>query len=211
MTVNDILKTPEENRDLKWEQDFFNSLLNSKVKILNDDPQNGPDGFPYLLISTEDSGTEPVPKILDWLATRGIGLVVNPQNKFPDYIFTYGMIWNFKERNRFLEPIKNETSSNLEINPGEKMFYGDPSEDFFPKYARNLLKEFFQQQGILQPRVIAISKNEVDFDICFSLDSMSKPDPKEHQGIAQAISWFFPFNTPIVLLEEKGLPNFYSL
>lgn len=213
MSIENLLSIESEKRDNQWEAKFLDAFINSKVEVIAEDPQPGPDGFPYLLVRTtnENKNTEPVPKIIDWLHTKGIGLVVNPQESHADYIFTYGMIWNFKERNRFIEPISDTRSNRMEIKEGEKLYHGDINEKYFPSYARKILKEFFIQQGILSPNVLAISTDNKNYDICFSLNSLGSPETKEHPGIAEAIAWFFPFNASIVLIEEKSLPNFYPL
>ncbi len=212
MSLEDLLKTDSEKRDNNWESKFLNAFVTSTVEVISEDPQPGPEGFPYLLVKTSGKATEPVVKIIDWLSSRGIGLVVNPQNeKNPDYVFSYGMLWNFKERSRFLEPIDTTRSNHMEIKQGEKLYHGDINEKYFPKYARNILKEFFIQQGILAPKVLAISTDQKHYDICFSLSSLGNPETKEHTGIAEAIAWFFPFNASIVLIEEKNLPSFYPL
>jgi hypothetical protein len=209
VNLEELLSTTHEKRDNQWESKFLDAFVNSKVEVISEDPQQGPEGFPYLLVKT--GGSEPVAKVIDWLSTRGIGLCVNPQNENPDYVFSYGMIWNFKERNRFLEPIAHTRSNRMELKEGEKLFSGDISAEFFPPYARSIVREFLLQQGVLAPKVLALTTNQKDYDICFSLNSLGRPDTKEHQGIAEALSWFFPFNTSIVLIEEKNLPSFYPL
>lgn len=209
--MSDLLAVKNDARDNSWEVDFLNTFANEKVEVLSEDPQPGPDGFPYLFVRTSATASEPVQKIVEWLATRGIGLAVNPQSDNPDYVFTYGMLWNFKEKKRFLEPIAHTRSTRMEIPDGKKLFYGNLSDEFFPPYARKLLREFFNQQGIINPKVLAISTDKKDFDICFSLNALGNPVTSEHQGIAEAISWFFPFNTSIVLIEEKNLPDFYAV
>ncbi len=211
MTLFQLLDVTAEERDNSWETKFLDAFVNAKVEILSEDPQPGPDGFPYLFVRTSEQGTEPVVKVVDWLATRGIGLAVNPQNDNPDYVFTYGMLWNFKERQRFIQPIAHTRSTHMEIPNGKKLFYGNLSDEFFPPYARKLLREFLNQQGVLHPKVLAITTDQKEFDICFSLNALGMPEAHEHQGIAEAIGWFFPFNTSIVLIEEKNLPDFYAV
>ena len=68
-------------------QDFLSHPQNQKVILLNEDPQNGPDGFPYMMLSTEGAVKEPFLNLVKWAADRGIGLVVNPQKETPDFIF----------------------------------------------------------------------------------------------------------------------------
>jgi hypothetical protein len=40
---------------------------------------------------------------------------------------------------------------------------------------------------------------------------LGNPPTKEHQGIAEAISWFLPPHYSIVLISETGLPPFAAL
>src|SRR4051812_23144436 len=102
MNIQQLLETPDEQRDVQWEYTFFDTLANSKLRVMAADPQTGPDGWPYLMVETSEDATEPAPKVIQWLAMRGIGLVVNPTKKYPDFVFNYGMLWHFKETGRFL-------------------------------------------------------------------------------------------------------------
>ena len=104
------LQTAEDLRDQAWDEKFFKFLSESNLQIIADDPQQGPDGWPYLIC---ESTSKPVnsefkidtaQKILHWLSTRGIGLVVNPKKlPYPDYIFSFGMIWSFRETGYFIK------------------------------------------------------------------------------------------------------------
>ena len=38
---------------------------------------------------------------IEWLSDKGVGMVVNPTKGVPDYVFTYGMLWNYRERAQF--------------------------------------------------------------------------------------------------------------
>ena len=84
---------PESLRDRQWEETFIQLFLSSKVSFINDQPQTGPDGWPYLLVRVLPDSTEPVAKVFPWLCEQGVGLAVNPHKQMPDYIFTYGMVW----------------------------------------------------------------------------------------------------------------------
>ena len=57
--LSSLLAVPFEQRDLDWELRFFDSILNSKIEVVNDQPVEGPDGFPYLLVkSPSEKATE---------------------------------------------------------------------------------------------------------------------------------------------------------
>ena len=209
--LESFLTTKDADRNNAWEHAFLAEFCKSHIELLVDTPQPGPEGFPYLFVRTSERATESVSSIVDWLSTRGIGMVVNPQKGLPDYVFTYGMIWGLKEKNTALPKLEKLKSSQFELQKGASFSYGEPTLEFFPQYVRKILKEFFVHQGILTPRMLMISSDNKKFDLCFSSESLGNPPKSEHPGIAEAVSWFFPFNTSIVILEEKGLPPFSGL
>jgi len=207
----DILSVPDSERDDLWEKKFLDIFTNLKVKISEDKPKAGIDQWPYLHVETAKLGAEPVAKICDWLSTRGIGLLVNPQKPVPDYIFTYGMIWNFKERGRFVEDRPATPPREFVLNEKTQVMAGAPSDAYLPPYVRSVLKQFFMEQGILMPRILILSEDKKHFDLCLSLDSLGLPPATEHDGIAEAVQWFLPTHYSLVLVREKGLPAFVGL
>lgn len=95
--LKQLISVADELRDITWENQFLEILPKIHVRILSEDPQVGPDGWPYLFVDTDPSATEPLQKVLNWLAERGIGLVLNPTKAYPDYVLSYGMIWYYRK------------------------------------------------------------------------------------------------------------------
>jgi hypothetical protein len=210
-SLDELLNVAAEQRDPNWENEFFHQFTKSNVNILSPDPQVGPDNWPYLLVESDSQAHESVQKILHWLHDKGIGLALNPTEEYPDYVFTYGMIWHFKETGLFYKTMDQIKPEVIEIKENSNIYHGQPSEAYMPNYVRKILKEFFRDQGLLAVRIILLSDDNKNFDLCFSLDSMGNPETKEHHGIAEAISWFLPPHYSIVLINEKGLPPFADL
>jgi hypothetical protein len=209
MNLEEVLKVPDQARDVNWENKFFSTLADSQLSLLSMDPQNGPDNWPYIMASTDGAQNEPAQKLIHWLSTRGIGLVINPQKDYPDYVFTYGMIWNFKETGFFYRnDIPQKTGK---VNLGQIVHAGTPTPQYLPTYVRNILKEFFRDQGILFPKINLLSDDRVHYDLAFSLESLGSPVESEHEGILEAISWFLPPHYSLILVSEKGLPEFSLL
>lgn len=215
MKVHELAQVSEEKRNPQWENEFLKALTESSVKILSADPQYGPDGWPYLFVETvteSSSATlEPAQKILQWLRTRGIGLVVNPQKQMPDYVLTFGMIWSFCKTGYFFRPTATAQESSVMLEPGQKIFSGPPSEEYLPPDVRKILGEFFRDQGLLAPKVLMLSTDGLNYDLAFSVESLKNPPEQEHAGIAEAISWFLPPHYSVMLISEKGLPAFTAL
>src|SRR5690606_11642483 len=99
-------------RDEVWEKDFLELLPKAEFRLLDEAPQEGPDGFPYLLVklggSRKDAIFEPASEVLDWLAARAIGLVINPMKEMPDYVLSYGQIWHHKMFGKFVSDASAE-------------------------------------------------------------------------------------------------------
>jgi len=211
MTLTDLVKVPDEKRDHQWETDFFMAISRGDLKLLVEAPQQGPDGWPYLLAETSDGAAEPAQKIIQWLSSKGVGLVVNPNKEYPDYVFSYGMLWHFRETGLFYKTAENAPVGTVQINEGQSLHAGPPTPQYLPEYVRQILKEFFRDQAVLRPRILVMSTDRKHYDLAFSLESLGNPPQKEHAGIAEAIGWFLPPHYSIVLVSEKGLPEFVEL
>ncbi len=217
MTIQEITQVPFKNRDEKWENSFFQKMIQTKFRVLSPDPQLGPDQWPYLMVEISENGTESPSQIIRWLADRGIGLVINPQKDYPDYVFTYGMIWHFKNTGYFYKSISESSGDQqpqketIEYTKSSLQHAGDASEEYLPKEVRKILKDFLRDQGVLSPKILVMSLDRKLYDLSFSLESLGNPPESEHSGIAEALSWFLPPHYSIVLISEIGLPPFFNL
>ena len=213
MNLIELCETPIPQRDDQWEQSFLGALPHSYLSIVNETPQNSFDGWPYLYVSpSEEKQNEPAARVLDWVLSKGVGLLISPEKSAPDYVLTYGQLWNFKETGRFVTPQEDAApTGTFELAPGAKILAGPPHEKYLPNYARSILREFLTAQGVLFPRILVISTDQKNFDLCFSLESLGNPPAAEHQGIGEALSWFLPTHYSIALISEQGLPDFVPL
>ena len=212
------LLTQDDVRDTAWDDKFFKFFSESQLKMTSPDPQQGPDGWPYLmteLVPTELAGAESqdsAQKILNWLSTRGIGLVVNPfRSPNPDFVFSYGMIWSFRETGYFIIYEDRDENKLLTIENVDQARFGPPTELFFPAYARNILKAFLADQNVFNPKILMVTTDDKNYDLCFSLESLGSPKQDEHDGILEAIAWFLPPHYSLAIISEKGLPPFSLL
>jgi hypothetical protein len=205
-SLPELLSIPDTQRDSAWENKFFHALSEGNVDVFAQEPQTGPDGWPYLLTKTEATSTEPFQRILHWLSDKGIGLVINPQNEYPDYVFTYGMLWHFKETGLFYREQNAAVEGVFEFQVKDIKLAGEPTEAYLPNYVRKVLRDFLQQQGVLIPKILAFTLDGSNYELAFSTESLGNPDQTEHQGILEAISWFLPPHYQIALVSEKELP-----
>lgn len=211
LNLESLLKTPIEARDSEWEKAFLLVFPDAKLKLLDASPKQGPDGMPYLLVAIDSEANEPAKKILEWLSQKGVGLVVNPQLGTPDYVFTHGMLWNYRERGEFLTAAKDVRLGQIKYEKGQTVYGGAPSKEYLPEYIRSILREFFKMQGLENVKILMLSADQEHYDLCFSLESLGRPPAHEHRGILETVSWFLPSHYSLVVMGEQGLPQFHSL
>ncbi|AGH94378.1 hypothetical protein [Pseudobdellovibrio exovorus] len=217
-TLAEHLTVKEEERNQNWDEVFFKLFSEANIKIMTEDPQQGPDGWPYLITETSDqeisseNKVDSAQKVLRWLSDKGIGLVLNPRrNPYPDYVFSYGMIWSFRETGLFIKYNDLVAEKEFVLDQNSFIKTGPPSAEYLPDYVRLVLKDFFRDQGIFDARVLMISTDGEHYDLCFSLESLGTPPDSEHEGILEAISWFLPPHYSIAVVSEQGLAGFASL
>lgn len=212
MEFETLIQQPEARRDAEWERQFLDGLLRSKVAVVKEEPQTGPDGWPYLLVKTGGEGGEPFHRVVKWLASRGIGAAVNSHKMVPDYVFTYGMLWNYMETGRFVVPAEPRPAGALVLEPGQKMVMGAPTFKYLPSYVRDVLREFLEAQGFAKPRILVISSPDYKHvDLAFSLESLGGLSPADQKTLGEGLAWFLPLHYNHALLSEAGLPPFVPL
>lgn len=214
MDLDWLLQQPENARDQAWEAAVLDGLINTKVQLQSAEPQEGPDGWPYLFARTGADATEPFSKLVEWLAGRGIGLVVNAHKMLPDYVFTYGMLWSFVETGRFLDQDADRIpTGEIDLSTDGSSVMGAPTEKYLPPYVRAVLRDFLSQQGFQQPRILVVSQvsNYRNTDLVFSLESLRGIEGKDQKTMAEALSWFLPMHYSLVFASEKNLPPFHAL
>lgn len=204
ISLSALLATPFKVRNSDWEKKFFKILLEQQCSVISPEPQEGPDGFPYLMVSTDPKNQDVFANVAKWGASRGIGVVVNPEEN-ADYVFTYGMLWNYALRGEFLTTSEEQRTGPLSITNGQTVLVGAPSEDYWPTPVRKIFKEFLVQQGIFEMKVLMLfEKENGPGDFCFSIESLGNPPQSEWEGILEAFSWFFPRHYSLSLISEKN-------
>lgn len=212
MSLEKLMQIPGDQRDENWEDQFLTGLTEGRIEVLSPEPQVGPDGWPYLMVQTStNEKAEPAQKVLQWLSERGVGLAVNPHKDYPDYILTWGMVWSFRETGRFIRRDLTSEAGAVELNMQTIAHAGTPTPQYLPNYVRSILREFFRDQGVIAPKILVLSQDRVNYELAFSLESLGNPPASEHAGVAEAISWFLPPHYPVILVSEKGLPQFGPL
>ncbi len=207
--LNENLKVNSGLRDDAWEKDFLRAFVNSTLYLTDENVQIGPDGWPYLFI-TEDGTQKHVSKdtainLIQWAYEHGVGLVLNGSKERPDYIFHFGLIWNFIHNKFFIKDQIVQTPPNAPI------YVAEVSEDILPQHAIHFIKDYIKSAGIEEPRGALISRDKLNYEFALSLESLGNPPKQEHEGIARGIGWFLPNHMPVVLVYEEKLQKLFRI
>ena len=213
MDFENLIQQPESLRDEQWERRFLDGILGRRVEVESPEPAPGPDGWPYLRVRAgAEPGAEPFHRVVTWLAGRGIGLVVNAHKLMPDYVFTYGMIWNYVETGRFVLPNAAAPRGPVELGAGGDVVFGQPTPKYLPPYVRDVLREFLTAQGYPRPRILVATTHDYkQTDLIFVTESLNDVPPAQHATMAEVLHWFLPQHYNVVLASERGLPTTYDL
>lgn len=219
--IYQLLQVQDQLRDQKWEDSFLKALPKAKLSLISETPVAGPDGWPYLMANVDEKGSEPADRVMGWLSDKGIGLVLNPNGQTPDFVFSYGMLWNFRERQEFITQDKmqfeddlksrNPKADSLVFESGQKVLAGPPSKEYLPDYVRGIIRSFLKENGFSAIKILVISPDQKNFDLCFSLESMGSPKEEERTSFLEALSWFLPSHYSLAVVSEVGMPSFHNL
>ena len=212
MDLETLLQLPESKRDDQWELDFLALIPQAKVQVAEEQAKAGPDGWPYLLVRSGPQGDQPFLQVLEWAATRGIGLALNTHKMLPDYVFTYGMLWNYAMNRQFVTKGPTPKAGSVIIADNEEMIVGAPTEQYLPMFVRKVMREFLAAQGMQAPQVTVLST--VDYkvvDLLFSSESLNDLKPKDFRSMGEALSWFLPLHYNIIIGSEQNLTGFVDL
>jgi hypothetical protein len=212
MDLDLLLQQPESKRDDQWERDFLGLITKAKVEVTQDQAKAGPDGWPYLIVKSGPQGDQPFLQVLEWAATRGIGLALNTHKMLPDYVFTYGMLWNYAMNRQFVSAGPTPKAGDVTIAESEDMIIGAPSEEYLPMFVRKVLREFLNAQGMKSPRVTVLSTKDYKVvDLLFSSESLNDLKPKDFRTMSEAIAWFLPLHYNLIIGSERNLSGFVDL
>lgn len=218
VTLNALLELPFEQRDQKWVETFLDSVAEANLKLGNPEVVIASDGFPYVQlqsVATDESFQAfVINKQLPTLLMQGFGVVINPQNSQPDWVFSYGDIANYELNDAFYteDSIFSHNKENVAIGNDEKILIGQPSDAILPKYLKKQLREFLQHAGIKTPKAMLIARNYEDEstvkqDLVFNFTPTQFANEKEFQLIGNTIAWFLPKHYSFIFVDELAVQN----
>ena len=204
--MNTVLETPSSKRDSNWENNFLNAFVEADLYLRSDEPFQGPDGFSYMDVSTTDEGYQKLKleDFISWCAHAGVGIVVNlKSNKTPDYVFNYGMIWNYLLRRKFLNPDIEDLDHGSEAILVHKIVEG-----FLPKYVRENISEFLTLNKINEVKIGLISRGDnTPYELLWHFSDNKALSEKDSKTLLESIAWFLPldYRVALTVADDPGL------
>jgi hypothetical protein len=223
--VGDLMKTgalyelkavPKDQRDEQWVSRFYENIADAS--LVAGEPQifHGPDGFPYFSLSLPKPGQSfqchVIRHVVEHTLKNGVGIVIEPNDKEPMWVFTYGDIVGFRMQNNW-EPLAYDHTiptgvSEEVLNKEENVLIGQPSEHLLPKDVREILLQFLTAQGVIDPRILLMARNSdaakrTDLVFGFSPDEVGGEE-KLHL-LLRWISWFLPRGLPFCAMKRESV------
>jgi len=216
--IAELLTLPREERDEQWVRQFLSDLPQASFRCGTPQIIAGPDGFPYFQIYLPEEGEKfqcyVVERMIgDFLLERGYGVVLNPGTGQPDWVLTYGDILNYHLHGDFLmqESFFSKSTQEEEIvSEGEEIMVGQPSEEILPFQTRKLLRDFFQLNGIDNPKVMLMMRKkgeDVTHDLVFNITPAQFETETHYRNMMQTVTWYLPRYYSVVGLQDDGSEN----
>ena len=212
----DLCSVPQEKRDENWFAEFLSNVPLASFKTTEQQVITGPDGFPYFQLELPEPGIQFQCFVLDnmvydFLLTSGIGVVINSSKAQPDWVFTYGDIFNYAIKKDFYN--QDNTHFNKageeQITPTDmnnNVMVGQPSEFILPNPARAVLKGFLQYKKIEEPKVLLMTMTTPDKkeaqDLVFNFTPKDFASEEEFQATVQQMQWFLPRHYSLAFFNE---------
>lgn len=213
--VAELAAVPPGDRDAGWTIDFLNAIPTAALHVPDEEMTRGPDGFSYVLMLVPPKDTEfrafSIRLLAPLCLERGLGVAVYPESRDrPVWVFTYGNLWSYVTTGVFdARPAAGAASvapppSFRELS--DKVMVGAPSEAVFPRYARNVVREYLRMNGVGTPRAALVAdadgKTPQSLLLNAYLDDFKSPE--HFQAVMQRLLWYFPPHFRLRPLGQRG-------
>ncbi len=223
--IERLVQTPSSERDDAWQKAFLENVLQASFRCGDPQMMTGPDGFPYFQLFLPEPNQPFQCYVIehmkdDFLLSSGYGVVINPAQAQPDWVFSYGDIVNLHINHTFYttgETLFSKSVQQVEvIEEDEEVLTGQPAESILPAATRQVLSQFLKAQGVVNPKVLLMQRinaktKQMTQDIVFNTTPEHFENEEHYRAKMQSIRWFLPNHYSYVGISEKTLSNFMPL
>lgn len=214
--LESLFEVPRPERDEKWFESFFENVVEACMASSAEQVAVGPDGFPYfeLHIPPREKEFDPfsVAHILEHCTDNGIGCVICPSEKGPQWVFSYGMLWSLRETSTF--DARKDLGVDFSISSEAESMFASPSSAVLPPYARNVVKNFLSAYGVEDVGVIMQipSTHPANISLIFSIFKEDFPDEGDFKDIMSRLAlWYLPAHIGLLGVDKQSGLEFVPL
>ncbi|MCY4779530.1 hypothetical protein ORI89_07700 [Sphingobacterium sp. UT-1RO-CII-1] len=220
--INKLMETPFHERTEIWRDNFLASIATCNLKLAKNEVVMSDDGFPYIQLQTvqteEKFRSYAIIHQLDTLLNQGFGIVINPQNDKPDWVFSYGDLVNLKLNGEFYtyKSVFSNINEYSSIGKDEEILVGQPSETIFPSYLRHQIRDFLHYSGLRNAKIMLIARNYTDEekasqDLVFNIMPTQFATEHEFNTIMNTLQWMLPKHYSFFGVDELSIENGFQL
>ena len=208
-----LLQTPPQARDEAWRAVFYAAVVDASFAANSEQVMSGPDGFPYFILRTPPAGVgfEPfcISHILEHCTEHGCGVALNPSPTNVDWVFTYGDLWSLRVYGTFTGDPSDEAGEGggrEVVERGREILVGQPSDEFFPAWARRVVRAYLQGIGVAEPKVMLIMDEKVrpKRSLVFNFHAEDFGGAEVFQNELRRLHWFMPRSRGLVGFERDN-------
>lgn len=215
-----LAAVPKQDRAEAWDAAFLANVAAASFRCGSPQIIQGPDGLPYFQLFLPEPGVGFQCYVIDrmkddFLLEKGLGVVINPTQAGPDWVFSYGDIVNLALNQEFYTTGETPFSKQLsdEVIAGEEqVMVGQPSETLLPPATRNVLREYLQNNGVAAPKIVLLMRplsngDGISQDLVFNITPDDFASEALYRSVMQQIGWFLPRHYSFVGMREEALPD----
>lgn len=215
--LEQLAGVPAEQRDERWQHDFFSALWSAAIEIPSSTPFIGPDGFAYLRLDMPSSDefvahnfASLARPCLD--AGSGAVLFADAQAEEPIYVIPMGVIESvLRYRDWRGDPIDRDEagdgadSSTVTVKAGTRIVQATPSADCLsPEAARALDRHLKEIWKVEEPRVSVMmsAKMRPTRSLVLNVPRDAFGSDEHADNFARAVLWFLPPSRSVILMPD---------
>ncbi len=201
----DLFQVPHPKRDATWVNVMLENVAHASFAEHAPQVLDAPDGFRYFILKSPPIGAGfnafSVEHMTKACTEHGIGIVINPEATQPDWVFTYGDLWAYQEYGNFkgdpvdLEAMEDEPGGETVLaQGGDEVLVAQPSESYFPLYARKVVREYLTDMGLEKPSMFLLHAPRMNpaRGLVFNIFKNGFENEEDFKAFAHRLTWYFP-------------------
>ncbi len=211
-----LFTTPREARDGAWQARFYETIMDAGLATTERQVMEGPDGFPYFVLQRPPVGQPfspvSVADVLEHCTDQGLGIVIEPTEHGPEWVFTYGDLFSRRAYGSFDgDPVDRDAAQERPatevLAKDTPVMIGAPNDEMLPAWSRRVLASFLKQAAnVAEPRVLVLVEpsRSPARNLVFNLHPEDFPSQDAFRRVMNALGWFMPPNRPCIAVSKTS-------